>query len=50
MVSQQETFGETAPKEGNYEKQGKNPSSEELEKQGLQYPESQGGISGTSEP
>ena len=35
MESQQEAFGETAPKEGNYEKQGKNPLSEGLEQQRL---------------
>ena len=38
MEGQQEAFGETAPKEGNYEKQGKNQSSEGLEQQGLWYP------------
>ena len=38
MEGQQEAFGETTPKEGNYEKQGKNQSSEGLEQQGLWYP------------
>ena len=31
MESQQEAFGETTPKEGTYEKHGKNQSSEGLE-------------------
>ena len=48
MEGQQEAFGETTPKEGNYEKQGKNQSLEELKQQGLWYLGSQrGGISGT---
>ena len=51
MESQQEAFGETTPKEGNYEKQGKNQSLEGLEQQGLWYPGSpRGGISGTPGP
>ena len=42
MEGQQEAFGKTTPKEGNYEKQGKNQSLEGLEQQGLWYPRSQG--------
>ena len=35
MEGQQEAFRETALKEGNYEKQGKNQSPKGLEQQGL---------------
>ena len=50
-LGQQEAFGEIAPKEGNYEKQGKNQSLEGLKQQGLWYPGSpRGGISGTPGP
>ena len=51
MESQQETFREIAPKEENYEKQGKDHSSEWLAQHGLRYSREQGRvISGTSEP
>ena len=42
MEGQQEAFGKTTPKEGNYEKQGKNQSSEELEQHGALVPKELG--------
>ena len=51
MESQQETFRETAPKEENYEKKGKDQSLEWLAQRGLWYPgEQRKGINGISEP
>ena len=51
MESQQNDFMETAPKEENYEKQGKDQSSEWLAQRGLWYiGEQRRGISGTPEP
>ena len=43
MKGQQEAFGEIAPKEGSYEKQGKNQSSEGLKQQGFGTQGAKGG-------
>ena len=51
MESQQKAFMETAPKEENYEKQGKDQSLEWLAEHGLRYPgEKRRGISGNPKP
>ena len=51
MESQQKDFREIAPKEENYEKQGKDQSSEWLAQHGLRYlKEQRRGISGTPKP
>ena len=51
METQQKAFREIAPKEENYEKQGKDQSSKWLAQHGLQYlGEKRRGISGTPEP
>ena len=49
MKGQQEAFGEIAPKEGSYEKQGKNQSSEGLKQQGFGTQGAKGGGGGISD-
>ena len=51
MESQQETFRETAPKEENYKKKGKDQLLEWLVQRGFWYPgEQRKGINGILEP
>ena len=51
MESQQEVFREKAPKEENYEKQGRDQPPKLLAQHGLWYPEEQRrGINGTPKP